>query len=224
MDVLKRLPIGFKGELHGVKLIAFSVDAREVLPHLPNGINPIVHEGRVLFSVVSVHLEKMRAKQFPIPFHYHHVALRLCIEDKQHNASGTNQGIYFFRSFTPSRLMVTGGKLITNYNLQTANIMEAGMETSVTVGDEYLKFALDLQESKKGEQWVYDHIQRIDRAYFTNSAGLFRTVIQRKEWPIRWIACTAFETNIFKSARVEGAFFIDHPIDYEWSKPIKVIA
>jgi hypothetical protein len=46
--------------------------------------------------------------------------------------------------------------------------------------------------------------------------------IMREKWPIEWVKCTHFETDFFKTARLEGAFKVKEMIDYEWLPVHKV--
>lgn len=216
---LKTLPITFTGDLHQVKLISFSVATDEVLPNLPSEIKPIIEDDRVQFSLVSVELQNMKSNVFPLSFGYHHVALRLRIKDAGFNKSGKDQGIYFYKSFSNNPMMVAGGKVFTNYNLQKAQFDYSNTEMEVLSDDGYIKFALDLRSRAETSTRLYQDIERLDRAYFVAENQLYRTVITRKEWPIQWAECFAFETNLFNTAKLEGAFFIDHPIHYKWNKP-----
>lgn len=216
---LKTLPISFTGNLHHVKLISLSVDAEEVLENLPTGIEPHISDGRVHFSLVSVELKSMKANVFPVPFGYHHVALRLRINDAQYNRSGQNQGIFFYKSFTNNPIMISGGKLLTNYNLEKATFTSTELEMEAESESGFLKFGIDTENSASSDPKLFDDIQQLDRAYFTTENKLYRTVITRKEWPIKWAECFAFETNLFESVRVDGAFYIDHTIPYKWNKP-----
>lgn len=222
MDALRKLPVAFSGVLHQVKLVAFSVPVEEVTPFLPGGIEPVVKEGRALFSLVSVELEQMKADLFPIPFSYHHVALRMCVKDHQFNDSGKDQGVYFFASFTDKPFIVAGGKLLTAYNLEMAEIKKAAPVFELKSKKGSLRFALDCTAHKIGDQQLYEQIKRLDRAYFSSGGSVYRTVITRKKWPIRWAECYAFETDLFSDVKVEGAFYIDHPIHYRWNKPEKM--
>ncbi len=219
MRALKKLPITYTGTLHDVRLICFSVPKEEVLPKLPNGIIPIIENGRIMFSLVSVNLTGMQANVMPIPFNYHHVALRMCVADAEHNDSGEDQGVYFYQSYTDNYLMVTGGRILTNYNLEQSQIRISDPEYSVKSDQDFLRFAIDISSPKIGSTELYDRVRSLDRAYFVSGKHLYRTRITRSDWPVKWADCYAFETNIFQDVLVEGAFYIDRPIDYKWNKP-----
>ena len=216
---LKSLPISYNGILNDVKLIAFTVPKEEVLPGLPDGIEPVIENGRVMFSLVSVELTDMKASVLPIPFNYHHVAIRMCVKDSEHNESGDNQGVYFWQSYTNKPLMVAGGKMLTAYNLDNADIKLAEPVFQLRSADHFISFAIDLNAKKLGDQDLFKKIQKLDRAYFSTGDHIYRTRITRSEWPIKWTDCYVFETNLFQDVKVEGAFYIDHPIHYKWNKP-----
>jgi uncharacterized protein YqjF (DUF2071 family) len=222
MDALKTLPIAYTGELHEVQLVAFSVPTEEVISNLPDHINPVIENGRALFSMVSVELKKMKANVLPIGFNYKHVAIRMCVNDSQYNKSNENQGIYFYQSFADKPTLVAGGKLMTAYNLETASFKTAGNVFEVKSKEHYMQFAIDKSTHKIGDAQLYQKIQRLDRAYFNARTRLYRTCITRSEWPIKWADCYAFETNLFKDVKIEGAFYIEHPILYKWNAPVCV--
>jgi len=222
MDALKTLPIAYTGELHEVQLVAFSVPEEEIRPNLQKGINPLVENGRVLFTMVSVELKKMKANVFPVGFSYKHIAIRMCLNDHAFNESNEDQGVYFYQSFTDRPSLVAGGKLMTAYNLETAKFKTAGDVFEMKSGDDYLLFAIDKSVPKIGDVDLYNKVQRLDRAYFIARSKLYRTCITRSEWPIKWADCYAFETNLFKDVKKEGAFYIEHPILYKWNPPVCV--
>ena len=122
MSLLKRIPIHYKGELHDVRLINFSVEMEEVLDKIPPMIKIRNFGGRAMISMVDVKLKNMRPAGMPLlHFNYRHLAFRLLIDDSRNN-HGVNKGIFFFRSFTDKPFIVFGGTLMTDYNLETAKI------------------------------------------------------------------------------------------------------
>ena len=73
MNLLKRLPIHYKGELHDVRLVNFSVPIEEVVELVPANINVRNFNGRAMISMVDVKLKNMRPVAFPfIRFKYRH--------------------------------------------------------------------------------------------------------------------------------------------------------
>jgi uncharacterized protein YqjF (DUF2071 family) len=64
MDLLKRIPIQYKGELHDVRLINFSVPIAEVNTKVPSGIKVRDFDGRAMISLVDVKLKKMHPVSF----------------------------------------------------------------------------------------------------------------------------------------------------------------
>ena len=224
MSAIKSLPIAYTGVLHEVKIVAFSVPKEEVLPNIPQEIIPVIKNGRVLFSMVSVELKNMRANIFPVSFGYHHVAIRMCVSDNLYNTSKQNQGVYFYKSYTNKPLLVAGGNLLTAYKLESAKFTKADPVFDLESGSDFLRFAIDKNNQDKGSSDLFEKIQRLDRAYFVAKQNTYRTLITRSEWPIQWADCYAFETNLFKDVKVEGAFYIDHPIYYKWNKPALVKA
>lgn len=74
MSLLKRLPIQYRGELHDVRLINFSVAIEEVLQKVPANIKVKDFNGRAMVSMVDVKLKNMRPVPFPfVRFNYRHV-------------------------------------------------------------------------------------------------------------------------------------------------------
>ena len=216
--LLRSIPIEFNGRLNKLEIIVFSVPEAELTDRIPNEIVPLLINGRVLFSVVSVRLDRMTAKGLPIPFSYHHVAVRMCVKDKEYNDSQQNKGLYFYKSFSNKPLMTFGGNIFTNYNFEMAEIKAAGSVFEMNSKNTYLKFALDKQPREHGSPAIYKQIQQLDRAYYVESKKLYVTKITREAWPMRWADCYAFETNLFKDVKLEAAFYIHDTIQYRWNK------
>lgn len=222
MSLLKRIPIHYKGELHDVRLINFSVDMDEVIPHVPAKIKVRNFNGRAMISMVDVKLKNMRTVAFPwIKFDYRHVAFRLLVDDSENN-NGASKGIYFLRSFTDKSLIVAGGTLFTDYNLETASIEEHGSEVVITKGIRYVKYAVNGLTAAPNNE-LTSTIGSLDRAYSTLGNTLRVTQIQREKWPIQLVKCNVFETTFFKTARFEGAFRVFETIYYDWLPPKKVV-
>jgi hypothetical protein len=81
MSLLKRLPIRYTGCLHGVQLVNFTVERREVEPLVPWKLRiRDVGEGRALISLVNVELRGMHPHFLPEALHfgYRHVASGCC--------------------------------------------------------------------------------------------------------------------------------------------------
>src|SRR5688572_13724138 len=132
MKKLKNLRLQFKGELHEIHLVNFSVDAAELQYQIPAPIKPRIHQGRALISMVDVHLRNMRVgacgklpilRFLPIQFHYQHIGFRVLVEDAAWNPEHEHKGIFFLSSFTDRAKMVWGGGLLTNYRLEKAELV-----------------------------------------------------------------------------------------------------
>jgi uncharacterized protein YqjF (DUF2071 family) len=218
MSLLKRLPIHYKGELHDVRLVNFSVAMDEVVELVPANIKVRNFKGRAMISMVDVKLKNMRPVAFPfIRFNYRHVAFRLLVDDSQHNG-GSHKGIFFFRSFTDQPLIVFGGKLMTDYNLEVANIEEKDNEVTITQGHKKVKYCLDgLAPVKDAE--LKNTIGALDRAYSVLGKTVRVTQIQREKWPIQFVNCNTFENTFFKNVKFEGAFRVPETIYYDWLPP-----
>jgi uncharacterized protein YqjF (DUF2071 family) len=218
MSLLKRLPIHYKGELHDVRLINFSVAMEEVLNIMPAGIKVRDFNGRAMISMVDVKLKEMRPVIFPfIRFNYRHVAFRLLVDDSEHNG-GSHKGIFFFRSFTDKPLIVLGGKLMTDYNLEAADIEENGNEVTISQGEKKVRYCLD-NSNTPGNPELKNTIGALDRAYSVLGNTVRVTQIQREKWPIQVVNCNQFENTFFKTAKFEGAFRVFETIYYDWLPP-----
>lgn len=222
MSLLKRLPIHYKGELHDVGLVNFSVAMEEVAGQVPANIKVRDFDGRALISMVDVKLKNMRPVAFPwMRFTYRHIAFRLLVDDSAYNG-GPHKGIFFFRSFTDNPLIVLGGKLLTDYNLETANIKEQNNEVIITQGNHKVKYALDgLRPVVNAE--LKNTIGALDRAYSVLGNTVRVTQIQREKWPIQFVNCNKFENTFFKTAKFEGAFHVPETIYYDWLPPKAVV-
>jgi len=227
MSFLKKIPIKYLGELHDVRLINFSVDITEVKDKVPSPIKVRDFKGRALFSMVDVQLKNMRPSFIPSVFHfdYRHVGFRLLVEDASYNA-GINKGLFFFRSFTDKSLIVAGGKLFTDYNLESANISETGQGVEVTQGNNWIQYSIGdpLLNSSEEIQELKRTVGALDRAYSLHGGTLRVTQIQREKWPIQAVACSDFSTSFFESAKLEGAFRVFETIYYQWLPPKSLIS
>lgn len=218
MNWLKRLPIHYKGELHDVRLINFSVAMEEVLKKVPACIKVRDFNGRAMISMVDVKLQNMRPIALPfIRFSYRHVAFRLLVDDSLYNM-GAHKGIFFLRSFTDKPLIVLGGSQMTDYNLEVANIEENDNEVVISQGDRKVKYRLDGLNSAVDSE-LKNTIGALDRAYSTLGNTIRVTQIQREKWPIQCANCSGFENTFFKTARFEGAFRVLETIYYDWLPP-----
>lgn len=219
MNVLKRIPVHYKGELHDVRLINFSVSMEEVRDNVPPEIKIRDFNGRAMISMVDVKLRKMRPDFMPdiLNFNYRHVAFRLLVEDSQYN-SGVNKGIFFLRAFTDKPIIVTGGKLLTDYNLESGDITEMGNEVIISQGQQCVKYCLDGSTITANEE-LKATIGALDRAYSMLDGIIRVTEIQREKWPIQPANCIGFENTFFKTARFEGAFRVLETIYYDWLPP-----
>ena len=218
MNLLKRIPVHYKGELHDVRLINFTVDMGEVKHKVPAGIKVRDFNGRAMISMVDVKLRNMRPVALPfLRFNYRHVAFRLLIEDKQYN-NGANKGIFFFRSFTENPFIVAGGQLLTDYNLERARIEETNNRVVVSQDAHYLRYAVNGLRVVANDE-LTNTIGALDRAYSVLANAVRVTQIQREKWPIQPVNCVDFEDTFFKTAKLEGAFRVPETIYYDWLPP-----
>ncbi len=222
MSILKNIPIKYKGELHDVKLINFSVDMKEVKSLVPEGIPVLDVNGRAMISMVDVVLKKMHPAFVPeqFCFNYRHIAFRLLVDDRKYNAEP--KGIYFLRSFTDRPLIVQGGKWFTHYNLETAELESFENMLELKQKNCFLNYAFRDKSPVIKNESLKQKIGRIDRAYSQNGNQLQYVQIVREKWPIEWIDCYHFQTNFFKTAQLECAFKIAEPVYYEWLPPQNV--
>lgn len=225
MDMLKKLPLTYVGELHQVRLINFSVEKEEVLPLLPAGLALRDYRGRALISMVNVQLRRMRPGFFPRPLHfnYQHIGFRLLVDDARYNG-GAAKGIYFLRSFTDKALVVQGGSWFTNYKLEQAQLENRNGSFALRQHDHYLRYQLLEQEPPAGDAGLQDMVGALDRAYAYIGHTLVRVQIMRERWPIVPVRCEGFATNFFRTARLEGAFQVREMIPYRWLPPQPVAA
>ncbi len=207
----------FKGELHQVKLINFSVEKEELNGLLPKELKLFDYHGRALISMVDVHLKNMKMTSFMPSFSYRHLAFRVLVDDTEFNQEEP-KGIYFLQSFSSNPLMVVGGNMIANYQLNLAKIESSFNTLKIQQKDKFLHYALSGSDAVKNED-LFTVIKRIDRAYAAKNNKVEVTRITRKEWPIKPVSLLNFETNYFKTARLEGAFEVGKVIHYVWEKP-----
>jgi hypothetical protein len=222
MSILKRIPIQYRGELHDVRLINFSVAIEEVAGNVPPGIRIRDFDGRALISIVDVKLRNMRPVALPFfRFQYRHMAFRLLVDDGEYN-NGIAKGIFFYRSFTDNPLVVTGGGLFTDYNLGRAHIEECDGEVTLTQGDFRVRYRVGNAPSTD-EHPLTTSIATLDRAYSVLGKSLRVTEIQREKWPIQPVECTGFENTFFRTAKFECAFRVFETIYYDWLPPKSIL-
>jgi len=218
MNILKKIPIHYKGELHDVRLINFSVETEEVMEKVPSAIRIRDIGGRALISMVDVKLRNMRPVVMPLlRFQYRHMAFRLLVDDSEYN-NGAAKGIFFYRSFTDNPLIVTGGGLFTNYNLGRARIEERGNEVLLSQGNHHVRYCVDDSPSEANHNLMAT-IGALDRAYSFLGKSLCVTEIQREKWPIQPVRCTHFDNTFFQTAKFECAFRVFETIYYDWLPP-----
>lgn len=221
MNILKKLPIKYQGELHDVRLINFSVVMDEVRDKVPANIKIRDFNGRALVSMVDVKLKKMRPVFAPslCHFNYRHIAFRLLVDDSRLN-DGASKGIFFYQSFTNNALVVAGGAVLTDYNLSRASIREENGEVIISNRGKHVKYAVGNSTSDgPNDPHLQATIGALERAYSVMGDRIRVTEIQREKWPIRPVTCTAFENTFFESARFEGAFRVFETIYYHWLPP-----
>lgn len=221
MNLLKKIPVRYKGELHDMRLINFTVDMSEVQHKVPPHIKVRDFNGRAMISMVDVKLRNMRPVGLPfLRFNYRHVAFRLLVEDGQYNG-GISKGIFFFRSFTDKPLIVAGGKLLTDYNLEKARIEEGNNEVVISQDTGHVKYTLSGLSNGVNVE-LKNIIGALDRAYSVLGNMVRVTQIQREKWPIQPVHCTGFENTFFKTAKFEGAFRVMETIYYDWLPAIPI--
>jgi hypothetical protein len=220
MNFLKRLPIKYTGELHDVRLINFSVAPEELKAYLPANIRPRLFDGRALISMVDVQLKNMHPDFMPsfFKFNYRHIAFRLLIDDSSFTED-KNKGIFFMHAFTDQSLIAFAGAIFTNYRLKSSNISDRDGKLFLKQGGKYITYTIDDQPATLTPPWVKENVQRVDRAYALSGDKIQYVQIQREKWPVEWVNCTAFKTDFFKTATLEGAFRVNEVIYYQWLPP-----
>jgi uncharacterized protein YqjF (DUF2071 family) len=218
MNVLKRIPIHYKGELHDVRLINLTVEVDEIKGEVPAHIKPRDFNGRAMISMVDVKLKNMRPSIMPLlKFNYRHIAFRLLVDDAAYT-SGDNKGIFFFKSFTDKPLIVVGGKLLTDYNLERARVEDENGTVRLTQGSHQVKYCVNERNSDVNHE-LKKTIGALDRAYSVLGDTIRVTQIQREKWPIEAVGCSGFENTFFTTAKFEGAFRVFETIYYDWLPP-----
>lgn len=214
------LPIEYKGELHEIHLVNFTVDPQEVASLLPAPLKLRLFDGRAMISMVDVSLRKMRPTFLPgfLNFNYQHVAFRLLIEDQAYNQDGNQKGIYFLRSFTDKPLIVTGGQWTTDYNLENAELRNLPRGLEVRQKDKVVAYnLLGPDPNPEINPELKSVIGAIDRAYTAdNQNHVYRTRIMREHWPLIPMQVQRFKNTFFKTARLEGVFKVPEVIHYRW--------
>lgn len=213
----------FKGELHKVKLINFSVDYSEIENLIPSGLKALQENGKAIISMVDVQLKKMRPTIFPLAtFGYRHVAFRLLLDDTKYSNENQPKGIYFLKGFSEKIALNCIGNLIGNYRLTLAKIQEHYDAFSLKRKNNFVEYALDPYEKVEAPAELFNKIKRIDRAYAPEGGDIMVTKIAREAWPIEPIKCYHFATNFFKTAKFLGAFQVKNVIHYTWKDPLKI--
>jgi hypothetical protein len=232
MRWLKTLPVGYRGELHDVELVQFSLDFEEAARALPAPLVPRRIAGRALVSLVNVHLRRMRPAFLPglVSFSYRHVAFRLLLDDRELDPEGVGRGVFFVRSFTDRALLAHAGNLLTHYRLTPAELEVDPRGLAVREGGHrlsYRKAVLGAEAPTPGlfRGWAEARavVGAIDRAYAVDpEGGIWKTRILRPDWPLEPLPLAGFTTDFFESARLECAFRVVSVIPYHWLAPVRV--
>lgn len=221
LPFLRRLQ--FQGELHDIHLVNFSVDAAELRGLLPAPLRLRTWEGRALVSMVDVRLCAMRATDWWLPFRfgYQHIGFRVLVEDGQWNDDRRPHGIYFLRSFTDRPAVAWAGNLVGSYRLEQARLVNHPGGLQLFQGDRYLRYATCGLATTPGDRVLAlkTVVGGIDRAWAVEDGRLQKTQIVREKWPLQPLQSTAFATNFFESARLEGIFKVPETIHYTWLPP-----
>ena len=226
MNFLKKIPIRYTGELHDIVLINFSVDMSEIERYIPVPLRPLNFDGRALISMVNVRLKHMRPSVAPpfLDFAYQHIGFRVLLEDAMYNEDRQNKGIYFLRSFTNRSAIAWAGGLLTDYRLEKAELWNYKRNLDLRCGDEILSYEIDeVRPPASRNESLLATVGAIDRAYSILGREVRLTRIVREKWPLQEMRCTHFATSFFRTARLEGAFFVSAVIPYTWLPPRAVL-
>jgi hypothetical protein len=220
MNLLKKIPITYLGELHEIKIINFSVEKREAESYIPWKINIREFEGRAMVSMVNVYLRHMHPSFVHESLHlnYRHISFRLLVEDRKWN-HGINKGVYIIQSFTDRALIAQGGQLFTDFRLEKADIVCTDQLLALKKDEKFLTYALDDHIPALTNKNLHQTISALDRAYSELDGQIRMTKIRQEKWPIVPVNCYHFRTNFFETARLEGAFQVNEPIQYQWEPP-----
>jgi hypothetical protein len=197
------------------------VDIAEVKGKIPAPLKIKDANGRALFSMVNVKLKRMHMAGLPqLKFGYQHIGFRLLLDDKGYHNESVEKGIFFYKSFTERPLMVIGGSLLTDYQLDGAELNNTQWGLELRHKDKFLSYVLDLEDT----QPIFDPVLKstvgaIDRAYAIRNKQVYKTQIVREKWPLEPVTCTKFQTNFFQSAKLEGVFRVPEVIYYQWLPP-----
>ncbi|MEL6674760.1 MAG: DUF2071 domain-containing protein [Bacteroidota bacterium] len=223
--MLKKIPLTYRGELHQVKLINFSVDLEEVRQQVPAPLRIRNFQGRALISMVDVQLKRMRPAFFPkgLHFAYRHIGFRLLLDDTAYHEDSEKKGIYFLRSFTSHAAIAWGGSLLTDYRLKKAEFFTDYMKLDFRSGRHILAYELDQSHPPETyhPKWQ-ERVGAIDRAYAVRGKQVYKTQIMREKWPLQEVKVNKFTTNFFQTARIEAAFQVPEVIHYQWLSPQKL--
>ena len=232
MSFWKTLPIAYRGELHDVELVQFSLDPEEAARALPAPLAPRQIAGRALVSLVHVHLYRMRPAFLPglFAFSYRHVAFRLLVDDWTLDREAPGRGVFFVRSFTDRPLLARAGSLLTHYRLTAAEIEVDPRGLALREGGRrlsYRKAVIGAEALSPGlfGGWAEARaaVGAIDRAYAVDrEGGVWRTRIERPDWPLEPLPLAGFTTDFFESARLECAFRVAAVVPYHWLAPERV--
>jgi hypothetical protein len=118
-------------------------------------------------------------------------------------------------------MIAFGGKLMTDYNLEIANIEEEDNEVTIRQGNNKIHYCLKGLCPVCSDE-LKNTIGALDRAYSVMGNTLRVTQIQREKWPIQFVNCNKFDNSFFKTANFEGAFRVMETIYYDWM-PAKAI-
>lgn len=220
MQFLKNLPIGYTAHLKDIRLINFTVNAKELALYLPK--LPLVEiEGEPVVSVLDVQLGRLRPSFLLKTFHfaYRHIAFRVLVRDDQLNDDKINRGIFYLSSFTNSQFIAKCGKLFTNFNFRYAQLNDDGNKFCLNYKQKYLNYTLDFESPVKDEIDLKESLMQIDRTYSLNSDRLNIIRIKRNDLPLQPVLCRNFETNFFEIKKFLGAYFVKEELEYEWLPP-----
>jgi hypothetical protein len=219
MKAFLQSKLRFKGELHQVRLVNFSVHPEEIAARLPHPLKARKMGNKALISMVDVQLRNMRLAQFPLlRFHYRHIAFRLLVEDAQWNRDGQHHGIHFLQSFTDRPMLGKLGNAMSPYQFEASRLEDRPHGLRLSSGQNFLEYEfLPLPNAHLGSgNPLFEMVRNIDRAWSVEGDKLLKTQIMREQWPIQAVEVGQFHTNFFESAKLEAIYIVPQVIHYQW--------
>ena len=228
-------PIALTGRIERCWLLTFETSPHDVASLLPEPLELVTWHGRTFWNVVVCRVRRMRP--WPLPawcgVSYWHVAYRLYARFRPARGEPI-EGLYFLRSDCSSRLMVWGGRRLTDLRFHSAKVSveeQAGL-VNIDVTSPGGTFNATLNGNRAAELPADSGFSTLDEAAQAlkyhpaalavepdGRVNVLRIGRDESAWRSRLLAIEQFESEFLAGCDVRPEICYEvQPINYFWHR------